>query len=148
MEIDTIPDDLTEDEWAEVLDIAREKKDKIKTDVKQAKLDENFKSSDELIKKDKHLKDIIKLAKKEDITESRLFNVIMSFRDGFERNKKLICLKIDNIPEHVTEAILKEYNKSHKQTKQSEFLKYVRKHKLREFAFGHEWNVLKGIKDL
>jgi len=147
LEIDEIPDDLTDDEWIEVLEIAREKKEKIKLEVKEAKADDNYKNNETLIKRDKHLKDIIKLAKKEDITESRLFNVIQSFRDGFARNEKLICLKLDNIPEHVTEAILNDYNKDHKQTKQSEFLKYVRKHKLREFAFGFEWNTLKGIKD-
>jgi len=147
LEIDEIPDDLTDDEWAEVLEIAKEKKDKIKAEVKQAKADGTFKNNEKLIHKDKHLKDIIKLAKKEDITEARLFNVIKSFRDGFKRNEKLISLKLDNIPEHVTEAILSEYNKNHEQTKQAEFLKFVRKHKLREFAFGQEWNTLKSIKN-
>jgi len=148
LEIDDIPDDLTEEEWTEVLSIAREKKDKIKDDVKLAKKENNFKDNEKLQIKDKHLKDIIKLAKKEDITESKLFNVINSFRDGFKRNEKLICLKIDNIPEHVTDAILNELNKDHSQTKQSEFLKFVRKHKLREFAFGFEWNTLKNIKSV
>lgn len=148
LEIDEIPDDLTYDEWTEVLEIAREKKDNIKEKVKRAKTDDEFKSDDDLQKKDKHLKDIIKLAKKEDITEARLFNVIHSFRDGFKRNEKLICLKIDNLPEHVTNNILKEYESDHSATKQGEFLKFVRKHKLKEFAFGPEWNVLKSIENI
>ena len=147
LEIDEIPDDLSDDEWAEVLDISRERKDKIKEEVKQAKADGEFKDNDELVLKDKHLKDIIKLAKKEDITESRLFNAIQSFRDSFRRNEKLICLKLDNLPEHVTEAVLLEYNKNHEQSKQAEFLKFVRKHRLREFAFGQEWNTLKSIQN-
>lgn len=148
LQIDEIPEDLTDEEWEEVLTIARERKDKIKADVKQAKLDDEYKDNDELKAKDKHIKNIIKLAKKEDITEARLFNVINSFRDGFKRNEKLICLKADNIPEHISRNILLEYDKDHGATKQNEFLKFVRKHKLREFAFGQEWNTLKSIPNL
>lgn len=148
LEIEEIPDDLSYDEWEEVLSIAREKKDKIKEQVKRAKADDEYQSNKKLQTKDKHLKDIIKLAKKEDITEAKLFNVIQSFRDGFKRNEKLICLKIDNLPEHVTKNVLKEFEADHAATKQGEFLKFVRKHKLREFAFGHEWNTLKNIKHI
>jgi len=147
LQIDEIPDDLTSEEWEEVLTLSRENKDKIKATVKQSKIDGDFKENEELKQKDKHLKSIIKLAKKEDITESKLFNPIQSFRDGFKRNEKLICLKIDNLPEHVVSNILKEYNKDHKATKQGEFLKFVRTHKLREFAFGSEWRILKSIEN-
>jgi hypothetical protein len=147
LEIDEIPDDLTNEEWEEVLTIARERKDSIKAEVKLAKADDEYKDDEKLKAKDKHLKDIIKLAKKEEITEARLFNKINSFRDGFIRNEKLICLKIDNIPNHISETVLTEYNKEHGATKQPEFLKFVRKHKLREFAFGAEWNTLKSIKN-
>jgi hypothetical protein len=147
LEIDEIPDDLSYEEWEEVLTIAREKKDKLKEKVKQAKIDDEYNSNEDLKAKDKHLKDIIKLAKKEDITEARLFNVIHSFRDGFKRNEKLICLKADNIPEHVAKNILKEWEADHSATKQGEFLKFVRKHKLKEFAFGPEWNTLKSIEN-
>lgn len=147
LQIDEIPEDLTDEEWNEVLTISREKKDKIRLEVKEAKAKGTFKDDESLIKKDKHLKNIIKLAKNEDITEARLFNLITSFRDDFKRNEKLICLKIDNIPEYVTENILFEYEKDHAATKQSEFLKFVRKHKLKEFAFGKEWNILKSIQN-
>jgi len=146
LEIDEIPEDLSRDEWEEVLDIARNKKNKLQEKLKQAKLDDTYKDDITLVSKDNHLKNIIKLAKKEDISESRLFNVIESFRDGFKRNEKLICLKLDNIPEHVTTNILKVYNSDHQATKQGEFLKFVRIHKLKEFAFGMEWNTLKSIK--
>jgi len=145
LDIEEIPDDLSQEEWSEVLEIAREKKDKLKEKVKRAKTDDEYKTDEELKAKDKNLKDIIKLAKKEDITEARLFNVIHSFRDGFRRNEKLICLKADNIPEHVAKNVLKEWESDHSASKQSEFLKFVRKHKLKEFAFGIEWNTLKGI---
>lgn len=145
LEIDEIPNDLTNEEWEEVLSVAREKKDNLYQSIKQAKLDDDYKNNKKLLSKEKLLKDIIKLAKKEDITESRLFNPIQSFRDAFKRNEKLICLKADNIPDHIAESILTEYNKNHEATKQNEFLKFVRKHKLKEFAFGIEWNTLKSI---
>ena len=148
LNIDEIPNDLTYEEWEEVLAIAREKRDKIKEKVKRAKIDDKYKNDEELKAKDKHMKDIIKLAKKEGITEARLFNVINSFRDGFKRNEKLICLKADNIPEHVAKNILKVWEMDHSATKQGEFLKFVRKHKLKEFAFGPEWNILKSIKNV
>jgi len=148
LQIDEIPEDLTDEEWLEVLNICREKKDKIKEEVKQAKKNDMYKDDEKLKTKDKHLKNIIKLAKKEGITEARLFNKIDSFRDGFKRNEKLICLKLENIPEYVTENILAEYNKNHSATKQNEFLKFVRKHKLREFAFGREWHILKNIENV
>lgn len=148
LEIDEIPDDLSTEEWEEVVTIAREKKDKIKDQVKAAKDAGEFKDNEELKSKDKFLKEIIKLAKNEGITEARLFNVINSFRDGFKRNEKLICLKADNIPEHVVKNILSEYEKDHSATKQGEFLKFVRQHKLKEFAFGFEWNTLKAIENL
>lgn len=146
LEIDEIPADLSSDEWEEVLAIAREKKDKLQAKVKQAKIDDEFKTDEKLKAKDKHLRDIIKLAKKENITEAKLFNVINSFRDGFKRNEKLICLKVDNIPEHVAKNVLKEWEDNHTASKQGEFLKFVRKHKLKEFAFGPEWNTLKSIE--
>lgn len=146
--IDSIPDDLSNDEWEEVLSIAREKKDTLLKKIKQAKIDDEFKKDSALQAKDKHLKDIIKLAKKEDITEARLFNVIQSFRDSFKRNEKLICLKADNIPEHVAKNILKVWENDHSASKQGEFLKFVRQHKLKEFAFGIEWNTLKNIKHI
>ena len=148
LEIEEIPEDLTEEEFKEVLSIAKEKVTTHKEEVKEAKANDTYKTNENLVSEDKRLKAIIKQAKAEGITESKLFNVIQSFRDGFARNQKLICLKLSNIPEHVTEAILNEYNKSHKSTKQSEFLKYVRKHQLREFAFGREWNTLKKIQDI
>ena len=148
LEIEEIPDDLTMDEWEEVLTIAREKKDKIKEQVKAAKSEGTYKDDEELKIKDKLVKDIIKLAKNEGITEARLFNVIASFRDCFKRNEKLICLKVDNIPEHVVKNIITEYERDHSATKQGEFLKFVRKHKLKEFAFGFEWNTLKSIENL
>lgn len=143
----SLPTDLSDDEWVEVLSIAKERKDQIKADVKQAKADDTYKNNEALKTKDKFLKSILKLAKKELITEARLFNVIPSFREGFVRNKKLICLKVDNIPEHITMAILDEYKKDHAATRQPEFLRFVRTHKLREFAFGTEWSVLKSIKN-
>jgi len=148
LEIDEIPEDLTEEEFKEVVSIAKEKVTIHKAEVKEAKADDTYKTNDKLNSEDKRLKAIIKQAKAEDITEAKLFSIIQSFREGFARNEKLICLKLENIPSHVTEAILIEYNKGHKSTKQSEFLKYVRKHKLREFAFGREWNTLKKIKDI
>lgn len=148
LEIEEIPTDLTYEEWEEVLRIAREKKDKIKEQVKVAKDENTYKDDEDLKSKDKLLKDIIKLAKKEGITEARLFNVISSFRDGFKRNEKLICLKVDNIPEHVVKNIISEYERDHSATKQGEFLKFVRKHKLKEFAFGIEWNTLKSIENI
>lgn len=147
LDIAEIPDDLTDEEWEEVLAIAREKKDNLKAEVKKAKEYNEYKDDNDLVEKDKHLKDILKMAKKEGMTEAKLFNVIHSFREGFKRNEKLICLKIDNLPEHVVEGILIEYEKDHSASKQSEFLKFVRKHKLREFAFGQEWNILKSIKN-
>lgn len=148
LEIDEIPDDLSAEEWEEVLTIARERKDKIKEQVKSAKDAGEYKDNEELKAKDKFLKEIIKLAKNEGITEARLFNVIQSFRDGFKRNEKLICLKADNIPEHVVKNIISEYERDHSATKQGEFLKFVRQHKLKEFAFGFEWNTLKAIENL
>lgn len=147
LEVDEIPMDLSLDEWEEVLSLAREKKDMIQNEIKQAKLDDDYKHNTKLLKREKLLKDIIKLAKKEDITESRLFNVIQSFRDSFKRNEKLICLKADNIPEHISNNILIAYNQDHSATKQNEFLKFVRSHKLKEFAFGVEWNTLKSINN-
>ncbi len=147
LEIEEIPEDLTDEEWIEVLAIAKEKVVDHKEKVKEAKADDNFKLNESLVSQDKRIKDIIKQAKKEDITEAKLLSVIQSFRHGFARNEKLICLKIENLPEHVTESVLLEYDKDHKSTKQSEFLKYVRKHKLREFAFGREWSTLKNIKN-
>ena len=148
LDIDEIPDDLSSDEWEEVLAVAREKKDKILSDVKEAKSDGTYKNNQKLMIKDKLLKDIIKLAKKEDISESKLFNPIQSFRESFKRNEKLICLKADNIPEHVASNILKAFEADHSATKQHEFLKFVRSHKLKQFAFGAEWNTLKSIENL
>lgn len=148
LEIDEIPDDLTAEEWEEVVSVAREKKDKIKNQIKTAKDSGEFKDNEELKAKDKFLKEIIKLAKNEGITEARLFNVIHSFRDGYKRNEKLICLKIDNIPEHVVRNVLSEYEKDHAASKQGEFLKFVRQHKLKEFAFGVEWITLKSIENI
>jgi 5'-3' exonuclease len=146
LEIDEIPSDLTTDEWEEVISIAKEKKTKLLNAITLAKNDDTYKTNTELQRKEKRLKDIIKMAKKENITEPRLFSIINSFRDGFHRNKKLICLHIDNIPEHITNNILDEYNRDHSASKQSEFLKFVRNHKLKEFAFGSEWNTLKAIQ--
>lgn len=148
LEVDEMPEDLTDEEWIEVLAIAKEKVTENKVEVKEAKATDNYKLNESLITQDSRLKAVIKQAKNEDITEAKLFSVIQSFREGYARNKKLICLKIENLPEHVTEAVLLEYDKDHKSTKQSEFLKYVRKHKLREFAFGREWNTLKSIKNI
>ncbi len=148
LEIDEMPDDLSAEEWEEVVTIAREKKDKLKDQIKVAKDAGEFKDNEELKAKDKFLKEIIKLAKNEGITEARLFNVIQSFRDGYKRNEKLICLKADNIPEHVVRNIITEYERDHSATKQGEFLKFVRQHKLKEFAFGFEWNTLKAIENL
>lgn len=148
LQIEEIPDDFSEEEWEEVIAIAREKKDKIKATVKEAKTESTFKDNKALVEKDKFLKNIIKLAKKEEITEARLFNVIRSFRDCFERNKKLICLEADNIPTHVSQNIITEFEKDHSATKQPHFLKFVRKYKLREFAFGFEWNTLKSIENI
>lgn len=145
LQTDEIPSDLTDEEWLEVLSICRERKDKIKNDVKKAKTEGTYKEDESLKLKDKHLKNIIKLAKKENITEARLFNKINSFREGYKRNEKLICLKIENIPDEITENILLEYERDHSATKQNEFLKFVRKHKLKEFAFGKEWMLLKSI---
>lgn len=148
LEIDEMPQDLSTVEWQEVLTIAREKRDKIKDMVKEAK-DKGIYKDDEILKlKDKKLKDIIKCAKNEGITEAKLFNTIHSFREGFARNEKLICLKIDNIPQHIVENIINAYNQDHRASKQNEFLKFVRKHKLKEFAFGIEWNTLKAIQNL
>lgn len=147
LEVDEIPEDITDDEWFEVLAIAREKKDKLVAKIKTAKENDEFKSNEKLVEKDKRLKEILKLAKKEDMSDVKLFNVIKSFRDEFKRNEKLICLKIDNIPEHVTAAVLTEFEKDHEGKKQGEFLKFVRQHRLKEFAFGNEWNVLKSIKN-
>ena len=145
LEIEQIPEDLSTDEWDQVLQIASEKKEKIKDQVKIAKEHDTYKNNDDLKTKDKLLKDIIKLAKNEGLTEAKLFNPISSFRDGFKRNEKLICLKIDNLPQHVVKNIINEYERDHTATKQNDFLKFVRQHKLKEFAFGHEWNILKSI---
>lgn len=147
LEIDTIPDDLSEDEWIEVLNIARERKNTLIEKIKKAKEDDEYKNNEKLINREKVFKDIIKLAKKEGITEAKLFKPIQSFREGYRRNEKLICLKLENLPNHVVENILKEYNSNHSATKQKDFLKFVRAHKLKEFAFGQEWSVLKSIKE-
>jgi len=148
LQCDEIPDDITTEEWEEVLAFSREKKDKIIEEVKQAKEEGTFKDNKALIEKDKLLKSIIKLAKSEDITEARLFNVITSFRDGYKRNEKLICLKIDTIPEHVGRNIINAFEKDHSATKQQDFLKFVRQHKLKEFAFGNEWTILRSIENI
>jgi len=143
-----IPDDLSDDEWLELLEYSKDKKIKLQEKIKLSRENKTLKDDPILNEKNNSFKAILKNAKLDGLTESRLFSKINSFRDGFKRNKKLICLKIDNIPEHVTTNILDEYNKSHVQTKQSQFLKFVRKHKLREFAFGFEWNTLKSVKDV
>lgn len=148
LDIEEIPDDLSEDEWDEIFKLAREKREKITAKVKEAKTNGILKESLSLLEKDKKIKTILKLAKNEDISEAKLFSKIIRFEEAFKRNEKLICLKIDNIPEYVTENILKEFSKTHSAAKQNDFLKFVRKFRLKEFAFGSEWNILKNIRDI
>jgi len=148
LKIEKIPDDLTEEEWEEVLTFSRQQKDDLLMKVKVSKSDKEFNDDVKLQHSYKLLKDILKLSKKEGITEAKLFKPIQSFRDGYKRNEKLICLKLDNLPSHIVDSIIKEYNNDHSAKKQSEFLKFVRSHKLKEFAFGQEWSTLKAIKNI
>lgn len=148
LEVENIPHDLTYEEWVEVLNMAKEKRDDLLSNIKILKENDEYKINKIIQMKEKTLKDILKLAKKEGITDAKLFSVINSFRHGFERNKKLICLKLENLPRHVVEKILEVYDENHTPTKQAEFLKFVRQHKLKEFAFGNEWSIFKSIKEM
>jgi len=143
--VEEIPEDFTEEEWFETIKLAKEKKDELKEEVKKAKEWNEFKDDPELVERYENLRKILKLAKSEGFTESTLFKEPIHFRSGFERNKKLISLDIEVLPEHVVDNIIKEFEKDHKPTKQGEYLKFVRSHKLKEFAFGNEWNILKSV---
>lgn len=147
LELDEFPEDLTEEEWEEVINIAKDKRDNLKKQVSDSKDSGNYAHEGILKSKEKLLKNILKYAKNADISESKLFSVIEPFKQGFERNKKLICLKIENLPEEVVSGVLHKLNEDHSAVNQKEYMKFVRDHKLKKFAFSDEWNVLKAIKN-
>jgi hypothetical protein len=135
-----------DDIYEEIINSAKKYRETLKNKVKEAREWNEYNDDEKLKLKDKKIKEIIKSAKKDGLTEAKLFGNIIPFKKAFERNKKLISLDIDNLPPKLVENIIKEYNKSHKATKQQDFLKFIRKYKLKEFAFSNEWKVLKNVK--
>jgi hypothetical protein len=121
-----IPLDLSDNDYKELISIAKEYKEKLKNKDK-----------------DKY-KLIIKLAKNDGLTESKLFSIIPCFEKEFKRNKKLIELSLDNIPNEITEKILNEYKKK-KEKKSEKMYDYLKRNKLKNLLFLKELEMLKKL---
>lgn len=121
-----LPSNLSDDEYKEIIQIANKFKDKLKN-----------KNTDKY-------KLIIKMAKNDGLTESKLFSIIPCFEKEFQRNKKLIELSLDNIPQSLSEKILNEYNKN-KKKKSEKLYDYLKRNKLKNLIFLKELELLKKI---
>ena len=127
------------------LNIAKMIFEEVKNKVKKAKEFNEYNDNKKLKETHKFINNIKKMAKEYDLTESKLLNKIIDFEESFKRNKKLIDLDINNIPEFVVKNIIYNYENYKKEEQEMDYIKFCKKYKLKEFLFSQESEILCNI---